>query len=153
MKMTRATFLLSLTILAAGCAVQPKIQLKAGGMTMDVNSKVPLIVAVDFASDGKTIATGGMGGAAGAARLWDLAGAKESIRFKTPPETPIVSGVSYSPDGKTLAVATQGMTKFTARLTSIWDVATGVQIKTMPEHFGGQISYSPNTKHKLNLLR
>ena len=140
---SRITLILSLALLVAGCAVTPKIQLKAGDMTMDVKSKVPPVVVVDYSPDGKTIVTGGMGGAA---RLWDLAAAKEAMKLKTPSETPVIGDVTYSPDGKTVAVSTHGVTKFTAHVTTLWDVTTGSRIKSFNENFGGELSFSPDGK-------
>ena len=135
--------LLSPAILLGGCAVAPKIQLKATDMTMEMKSKVPLIAVVDYSPDGKSIVSGGMGGAA---RIWDLAGAKEAVKFKNTAEKLIIKDLRFSPDGKSLAVSTHGATKFTGQLTTLWDVTTGAKIKTFPENFGGSLSFSPDGK-------
>lgn len=140
---TRTTLMLLLATLVGGCAVTPKIQLNAGDMTMEVKKEVPLVTVADYSPDGKSIVTGGMGGAV---RLWDLADAKEAKKFKTTADTPIIRDITYSPDGKTIAVSTHGVTKFTADVTTLWDVATGLQIKAFAENFGGRLSFSPDGK-------
>ncbi len=139
----RIILLLSLTIIMGGCAVTPKIQLKTGDMTMEVNNKVPLIVVVDYAPDGKSIVAGGMGGAA---KLWDLGSASESMQFKNPPGATIIADALYSPDGKTIAISTHGVTKFTAHVTTLWDVTTGTQRKSFTDIIGKKLSFSPDGK-------
>ena len=132
-----------LAILMSACAVKPKIQLSADEMKMEVKSKVPLVTVVDYAPDGKTIATGGMGEAA---RIWDLATAKEAVKFKHSAENLIVTGLRFSPDGKSIAVSTSGFTKTTPHVTTLWDITTGAQLRTFSENFGGSLSFSPDGK-------
>jgi Tol biopolymer transport system component len=146
---TRAVLLLSLLLALNGCVVAPKIQLKSSDTTMALKNKVPVVTVVDYAPDGKSIATGGMGGAA---RIWDIASAKEAVKFKHPAEKLIVKGLSFSPDGKSLAVSTHGLTKFTPHVTTLWDVSTGAQTKTYAENFGGRLSFSPDGKFLLGQI-
>ena len=126
-----------LTLALAGCAITPKIQLSTSDMAMEVKSKVPFVLAVDYSPDGKSVVTVGIDGTA---RLWDLTGAREAMKFKVP--SGYTGDVSYSPDGKAIAISSHDV-------TTLWDVTTGSQIRKFTGNFGGELSFSPDGRSVL----
>jgi len=102
------------------------------------------VVAVAFAPDGKTVATGT--GAytftelrEGLVRVWDPSTGK-LLRLLVP-HGPAVTSLAFSPDGKLLAAAS-----WDAQL-HVWDVATG-QVRHCLEHPAGvaSIAFAPDGK-------
>jgi len=134
-------FLLSLTLVLAACAATPLIQLSSREMTIEVKSKVSVVLVADYAPDGKGIAAGSIDGTVS---VWDLAGAR--LARSLGHEGAIVD-VAYSPDGKTIAAAsTGGATIFSDDYTAFWDIATGTQTHKFTDNFGGKLSFSPDGK-------
>ena len=128
--------------LLASCAATPKIYVTTGSMTMEVKRTAPYILAVDYAPDGKSVVSGGAGGAIG---LWDLPSAGEAMKFTG--HTGWISDLSFSPDGKTIAsISLDGTIRF-------WDVATGKETQKISGYSlidrHQMVRYFPDGKHVL----
>src|SRR6266508_2490891 len=74
----------------------------------------PGVLAVAFAPDGKTLASGGQDKTI---RLWDVASGKELPRLEGHGDW--VSAITFSPDGKYLVSASRDWT------VRLWEAATG----------------------------
>jgi len=143
---TILTFLLALALVGCVTAQTPKIHLNSSEMAMEITSKVPVVTAAGYAPDGKSVATGGFDKTP---RLWDLANAREMMKFKEG-HTSAITNVVFSPDGKKLAVAeTGGLTTISDHVSILWDVATGKVVRKFTGNFGGKLSFSPNGEYIL----
>jgi WD40 repeat protein len=83
------------------------------------------VVCLDFAPDGRTLATGDTDGTL---RLWDLA-QKKQLASRRGHATTILS-VAFSPDGKRLATASTDST------IKLWDVDLFHEVATLTGHVG-----------------
>jgi WD40 repeat protein len=93
---------------------------------------------VDFASDGKTVATGG---GDGAVYVWDASTNPPQLLQRMLGHTSYVYDVAMSPDGK--SVASTGWDKS----VRIWDVKTGLQRRYIATQTDGYaIAYRPDGK-------
>ena len=129
-----------LMILIAACAVTPRVNVKTGGMTIDVKKQVPPVFTVDYSPDGKSVVSGSWDNTA---RLWDVISGKEIRKFKG--HTGGITGVDYAPDGKTIASISNDDT------IRIWDMATGNEIKKISGLRGtsGKVVHSQDGKYLL----
>lgn len=94
------------------------------------------ISALDYAPDGKAIASGGQDGII---RLWDLATCQSICEMKAVRE--YLNAVRYSPDGACLAAVAR---EYTGRLT-VWNPATGKRLHELPCS-GIGLAFSPDSK-------
>lgn len=116
--MRNALIALALALLSA-CSAAPKLYLKSGDISMEVQKNAPYVTAVAFAPDGKSVISGG---ADGTVRRWDLSG--ETMKFNG--QMGWLTDLSYSPDGRTIAsVSLDGAIR-------IWDAAAGRELKQIP---------------------
>jgi len=142
--MIKALIALVLVLLSA-CSAVPKLYLKSGDMSMDVQRNAPYVVAVAFAPDGKSVISGG---ADGTIRRWDLSG--ETMKFNG--QMGWISNLSYSPDGKNIAsVSLDGAIRF-------WDAGTGRELKKISglglssrRDRTQNLRYLPDGKHILHV--
>jgi hypothetical protein len=127
-------------MLITACAVTPRINVKTGGMTIEVKKQVPPVFTVDYSPDGKSVVSGAWDNTA---RLWDVIAGKEIRKFKG--HTGGITGVDYAPDGKTIASISNDDT------IRIWDIATGNEIKKISDlkGMGGKVVHSPDGKYIL----
>jgi WD40 repeat protein len=103
--------------------------------TQIVFSSRPMNLAVAYAPDGRTIATGGNDGTA---IIWDAASG-QPLRTLIG-HTDWVRAIAYAPDSRTLATASDDTTGI------IWDVATGDQLTPLEGHTSwvNGIAYAPD---------
>ena len=94
-----------------------------------------LIFAVDFAPDGRTIASAS---ADQTIRLWDVATGQCTRILHG--HTGMVTGVAFSPDGRLLASSC-----YDSQIR-LWDTVTGQLLDTLPVHLGMSIAFSPDSK-------
>lgn len=140
--MRNALIALGLVLLSA-CSAVPKLYLKSGDLSMEVQRNAPYVAAVAFAPDGKSVISGG---ADGTIRRWDLSG--ETMKFDG--QMGWITDLSYSPDGRNVAsVSLDGAIR-------LWDAATGREMKKIPAPgFGSRkdrnqnVRYLPDGKHIL----
>jgi len=133
MRIKKTALALSLTFALVGCAVTPKITLNTGDMVMEVTSKAPLVSAVAYAPDGKSVVSGGWDAIA---RHWDLDGAREVRKYGSSHEG-FIEAIAFSPDGRTVAVSDTGVTNFSNNKLTLWDTATGNVYGRFPLWVGG----------------
>jgi WD40 repeat protein len=144
MFITRVILMLSAATILGGCAVTPQIQLNNGNMAMEIKAKAPIVIAVDYSRDSKSVISGG---ADQTTRLWDVIGVRQAMLFKG--HTSAIESVAYSPDGKTIATASiGGVTNFSDNVTTLWDTATGQELKQI-DGMGGKLSFSPDGRYIL----
>jgi RNA polymerase sigma factor (sigma-70 family) len=96
----------------------------------------PMVQAVAFAPDGKTLASPGLR-KDNAVILWDAATGKEVRRFIGHNEYPV--SIAIAPNGKTLAAGAQDGS------VRVWDVATGKELQRFTNR-GWHLAYSPDSK-------
>ncbi|MGV8058175.1 MAG: caspase family protein [Smithellaceae bacterium] len=127
-------------MLITACAVTPRINVKTGGMTIEVNKQVPPVFTVDYSPDGKSVVSRAWDNTA---RLWDVIAGKEIRKFKG--HTGGITGVDYAPNGKTIASISNDDT------IRIWDIATGNEIKKISDLKGtsGKVVHSQDGKYVL----
>src|SRR4051812_23018474 len=99
MRAVLRALVLGLAVISAGCTVAPKLQVDSGDMAVQVKAKVRIVLAIDYAADGKTLLAGSQDGRA---MVWDLAGLRQVQTFSQPIGT--LRAVRYLPDRKTVAV-------------------------------------------------
>jgi RNA polymerase sigma factor (sigma-70 family) len=94
-------------------------------------------LAVAFAPDGKTLATGGRDGLV---KLWDVASGRH-LRTLEPQYTWVVA-LAWSRDGRTVTSAGRG------GVIRLWDAATGKDLCPQPGHVAGvfRVAMSPDGK-------
>ncbi|HEX8597821.1 MAG TPA: serine/threonine-protein kinase [Chloroflexia bacterium] len=90
--------------------------------------------AVDFSSDGKTLASASFDGTV---KLWQIG---DSIDPQTLQEDNFALGVAFSPDGQILASASSGGT------VKLWRASDGVVLRILSGHEDGvnQVAFSPD---------
>src|SRR5262249_55054627 len=99
---------------------------------------LPLVQAVAFSPDHKTLAVGSSSGVSrGEVRLWDVETGKERATL-TGHQGQVVTLV-FSPDGKTLA---SGCTQDES--VKLWDVATGKERATLEPGSAATVTFSPD---------
>jgi WD40 repeat protein len=128
MNTLRALLSLFVLTMLAGCAT-PQIQLNPGATAMEVKSKVPVIAAVDFANDGRAVASGAFDGSA---RIWDLKEAKQTLRVQRPGWA---GDITFLPDGKTIAVSNESIRLLAgsnSAETTVWDIRSRSVLRTFP---------------------
>lgn len=117
----------SLALLLSACATAtPKLNIRNGDLNMAVNSQAPIVMAVDWAKDGKTIASGGWDQTI---HLWESGTGKE-LR-KLPGHSGKIAKVAFSPDGRTLF---SGSHDGTLRQ---WDLGSGAELQRIGDFASG----------------
>lgn len=94
-------------------------------------------LALSFAPNGKTLASGG----GRSVRLWDVTTGRETAKFDGPR---LVRAVVFSPDGKRVASGDE------QAVISIWDAAEGVEIRKIEMQALAEslsLAFSPDGKH------
>ncbi|MFA5826834.1 MAG: hypothetical protein WC825_12810, partial [Gallionellaceae bacterium] len=115
-------------------------------MTMEVKAKVPIVLAVDYSKDGKSVASFGMDQTA---RIWDMVGARQAMLFKESTHGYVVGRVAYSPDGKIIATAgMSGRTIYSNNVTILRYISTGKEIGRI-DGMGGELSFSADGRYIL----
>ena len=111
----------------------------AGGQELHRIGPLPLVgtgcQALIFSRDGKTLVAGG-----GRVYLWDVATAKELLKFDAPRNC--LYPIALSPDGKTLASGHSGDDV----KVYLWDAATGKQLRQLEGHssYPRCVAFSPH---------
>lgn len=143
MTIKKMLLMLSLALAMFGCAVTPKIHLKAGDMTMEVNSKAPIVMGIAYSPDAKDFASGGFDGVL---RLWDIEAGKLAKKIIMPAGH--ICEVKYSADGKSIITGdSSGFIRF-------WDAKIGTQTKQFSDYSciganAGSIILSSDSKYLL----
>lgn len=114
----------------ASCAitVTPKVVLQTGGVSMEINKKVPPVTDIDHSPDGKSLVSGGWNNTV---RIWDLVAGREIKRLKG--HTGFISGVAYSRSGSNIASISNDLT------VKIWDAASGREINNISDLKGWMV--------------
>ena len=95
-----------------------------------------------FTPDGKRIiAGGGVSGAIGQVRVWDVSSSKETIVFGD--HTDIVNQAAISPDANTVVTASSD------KSLKVWELASGKLLQTLRDHADQVlgVAYHPSGKH------
>jgi hypothetical protein len=95
-----------------------------------------------FTPDGKRIiAGGGVSGAIGQVRVWDVPSSKETIVFGD--HTDIVNQAAISPDANTVVTASSD------KSLKVWELASGKLLQTLRDHADQVlgVAYHPSGKH------
>lgn len=120
----RTTLMLSVALILGGCAVTPKIHLKTGDMTMEVKSKSPIVMGIDYSPDASFVASGSYDGIL---RIWDIGVGKLSKQIRVASSGQLMA-VKYFTDGKTIITGNlEGVLNKGEGFVRFWDVKTGVQ--------------------------
>ena len=96
-----------------------------------------------FSKDGKTlVAGGGLPGAAGEVKLWDVVNSKETLTFGSELGD-VVTSLGLSVDGKKIVTGSIDKT------VRVWETATGKLLQTLREHSDAVtgVAFSPDGKY------
>lgn len=110
----------------AGCKISPKVDLSARDTNMQVKSRVPIVLTVNYSPDGKYLLTGD---AKNKAHLWDLASITKHTTLMG--HTSPVYGSAFHPDRST--VVSSDFAVFSKSTLRFWEIATGRQVREISD--------------------
>lgn len=105
-------------IFLISCTATPKIYIKSGDLSMELNRSAHFVRAVAYSPDGMLAVTGAFDHTL---RLWDISAGRQIHQLKG--HTGAVYSVVFSPDGKYVLSGSGDMT------IRLWDVSTGAEVK------------------------
>ncbi len=142
----RMFLLLTAVTLQAGCSTTPKINLKSGGMAMELSTSASFVFSSVFSPDGKYALSGSLDNNV---TVWDLESGSATRVLKTQMGGPGVSALSMSPDGAYLITGTKG-----GGTVKQWNAKTLQEVRSLPGHSFTEaieaVAFSPDGRRMIS---